>query len=179
VEPSQTTIHAVEAVLIASSRPIMEADLQSAVGSEDLSAVLAILDGFWRDRGLTILRKDGAVGLAPSPGVIATFADLDKQKGRRLTEAAVQTLCYIAINQPVTQKNIEAARSVVLFKGVIDSLMDAGFIRTSIRKTDSGRALTYVTTELFLEHFGLLALSDLPTQDELFELVNPGGAPLD
>ncbi len=167
------TVHAVEALLLASPRPINEAELQAHLTGEHLDAILRELDTFWRGRGLAILRKDGSVAIGPSAEVLATFADLDKQKGRRLTEAAVQTLCYIAINQPVTQKNIESARGVVLFKGLIDSLMDAGFVRTSIRKTDSGRALTYVTTELFLEHFGLSALSDLPTQDELFELVGP------
>lgn len=172
MEALATTVHAVEALLIASPRPIMEVDLQNTLGSVGLGAVLRELNEFWRDRGLTILRKDGALSLVASEAVVATFADLDKRKGRRLTEAAVQTLCYIAINQPVTQKNIEAARGVVLFKGLMDSLLDAGFVRTSIRKTDSGRALTYVTTELFLQHFSLSALSDLPTQDELFELVN-------
>jgi segregation and condensation protein B len=165
--------HAVEAVLIASPKAVAEIVLQDALGSEPLEEVLSALSGFWAGRGMSLQRKDGAVSLLPSGEVLAAFAEMDKQRGRRLTDAAVQTLCYIALNQPVTQKNIEAARGVVLFKGVVDSLMDAGFVRTSLRKTDSGRALTYVTTEAFLEHFALSSLSDLPTPDELSDLISP------
>lgn len=170
---TETTRHAVEALLIASHKPVSEEALQMRLEGERLADVLSDLSTFWSDRGMVIIRKEGAVSLVPSPAVLKTFAEVDRQKGRRLTEAAVETLAYIALNQPVTQKNIEQARGVVLFKGVIDSLMDAGFVRTSVRKTDSGRALTYVTTEMFLENFGLSALSDLPTKEELADLVNP------
>lgn len=170
---SQSRVFAVEALLIASSKPVSMASLADCIPGESVERVVGELALFWKDRGMVIVRKDDTISLVPNPEALKAFAEMDRQKGRRLTEAAVETLSYIAINQPVTQRNIEQARGLLLFKGVIDSLMDAGFVRTSIRKTDSGRALTYVTTDLFLEHFGLSSLSDLPTKDELAELVRP------
>jgi segregation and condensation protein B len=115
--------------------------------------------------------RDGAVSLMPAEAVLKALSRNDARKGRKLTDAAVETLCFIAIHQPVTSKDIEAGRGLALYKGVVDSLMDAGFVRAALRKTDSGRAVTYVTTDLFLDHFGLSSLGDLPSKDELLQIV--------
>ena len=52
-------------------------------------------------------------------------------------------------------------------KGTIDVLLETGWIRPRGRRKAPGRPLTYGTTEAFLSHFGLEALSDLPGLDEL------------
>jgi segregation and condensation protein B len=46
--------------------------------------------------------------------------------------------------------------------GTLDVLMETAWIRPRGRRRAPGRPLTYGTTELFLSHFGLDAIKDLP-----------------
>jgi segregation and condensation protein B len=45
--------------------------------------------------------------------------------------------------------------------------LETGWIRQRGRRKAPGRPVTYGTTEAFLSHFGLEALTDLPGLDEL------------
>ena len=52
-------------------------------------------------------------------------------------------------------------------RGSIDHLMEIGWIKPSGRKNIPGKPTMWSTTELFIEHFGLNDLSDLPNKEEL------------
>ena len=52
-------------------------------------------------------------------------------------------------------------------RGSIDHLMEIGWIKPSGRKNIPGKPTLWSTTDLFIEHFGLNDLSDLPSKDEL------------
>src|SRR5262249_25983469 len=54
-----------------------------------------------------------------------------------------------------------------LSRGILDSLMEAGWIRPKGHRATPGRPATWVTTPEFLTHFGLDGLADLPGIDEL------------
>lgn len=161
----------IEALLLAASSPTSLEKLGKHFG-RDVSPEISEVSAFWAARGMNVRIRDGSVSLMPSEAVLKALSRNDARKGRKLTDAAVETLCFIAVHQPVTAKDIETGRGLALFKGVVDSLMDSGFVRAALRKTDSGRAVTYVTTDLFLDHFGLSSLGDLPSKDELLQIVN-------
>ena len=161
----------IEALLLASPSPISIKELSSYF-EDDISIDIANISSFWSNRGFSLFQRDEKIWIGPAPNVFKAISNSSDTNGRKLTEAAIETLCYIAVHQPVTTKNIEQARGIKLFKGVLDSLLNAGFIRSSLRKTNAGRAVAYVTTDSFLDHFALSSLSDMPTKDELFELVN-------
>ncbi|TLX15838.1 SMC-Scp complex subunit ScpB [Rhizobium sp. MHM7A] len=161
----------IEALLIASSKPVSVEALAELLPDADIAAALGELSRYWQGRGMSLVEESVGVSLLPSKTAAKALSQVGGGNGRRLTEAAVETLCFIALNQPVTVKEIEIARGVKLFKGVVDALMDAGFVRASMRKTDSGRAVTYVTTDLLLEHFGLSSVADFPTPDELEDMM--------
>lgn len=164
---------ALEALLVASPGPVSMEELSRRVPAAELEPALGRLADFWVGRGMTVRLKDGAASMVPSPACVRILAEAEGKKSRSLSAAAVETLSYVALNQPVSLADVERGRGVKLFKGVMDSLLDAGFVRASLRRTDSGRAVAYVTTDAFLEHFGLTALADLPTPEELPELVDP------
>ena len=67
----------------------------------------------------------------------------------------------------MTRAEIEEIRGVMVSKGTIDALMEAGWVRIRGRKRTPGRPVTYGTTEAFLVHFGLESVGDLPGMDEL------------
>ena len=52
-------------------------------------------------------------------------------------------------------------------RGSLDHLMEIGWIRPSGRKSIPGKPTLWSTTDLFVEHFGLNSLSDLPNKEEL------------
>jgi segregation and condensation protein B len=45
--------------------------------------------------------------------------------------------------------------------------MEAGWIKPATRREVPGRPVTWLTTQAFLDHFGLEALTDLPGAEEL------------
>ena len=67
----------------------------------------------------------------------------------------------------MTRTEIEEIRGVVVNRGILDILMESGWVRPKGHKQTPGRPATWVTTPEFLIHFGLDGLNDLPGIDEL------------
>jgi len=89
-----------------------------------------------------------------------------KARPPRLSQPALETLAIIAYRQPLTRAEIEQVRGVTV-DGVMQTLLERGLIEQQGRAEVVGRPMTYGTTALFLEYFGLRALDDLPAADEL------------
>jgi len=85
---------------------------------------------------------------------------------QRLSAAALETLAIIAYRQPIGRAEIEEIRGVNV-GGVLKSLHERGLIDVVGRAEGLGRPLLYGTTPLFLEHFALRHLEELPRADEL------------
>jgi len=157
----------VEALLFASSSPLDEASLRERLpAGTDVEALVAQLVAHYEPRGVNIVRVAGGWTLRTAPD-LAPRMRLTQKVGRKLSRAAVETLAVIAYHQPVTRAEIEEIRGVVISRGTLDTLMEAGWILPKGRKQTVGRPATWVTTEAFLLHFGLASLSDLPGIDEL------------
>jgi len=84
----------------------------------------------------------------------------------RLSGAALETLAIIAYRQPISRIEIEEIRGVNV-GSVLKSLHERGLIDVVGRAEGLGRPLLYGTTPVFLEHFALRHLEELPRADEL------------
>lgn len=162
-----------EALLIASPEPVLLQKVYEEADKVAVDAALASLGEFWKSRGMRLQVKGGVASIVPSPVHVRVLAEVQGGKSRVLSSAAIETLCFIAVHQPVSINDIEKARGLKLFKGVMDSLLDAGLVRSSVRRTDAGRAVAYVTSDAFLDHFGLSSLADIPTAEEIAEMGKP------
>src|SRR5271170_6182465 len=89
-----------------------------------------------------------------------------KSRPTRLSQPALETLAIIAYRQPLTRAEIEQVRGVAV-DGVMQTLVERGLVEQVGRAEVVGRPMTYGTTGMFLEYFGLRALEDLPAADEL------------
>jgi segregation and condensation protein B len=78
----------------------------------------------------------------------------------KLTRAALETLAIVAYRQPVTRARVSAVRGVNV-DAVMRTLLARGLITEAGTDPDTG-AITFATTELFLERLGLSSLTDLP-----------------
>ncbi len=85
---------------------------------------------------------------------------------QRLSAAALESLAIIAYRQPIGRAEIEQVRGVNV-GGVLKSLHERGLVEVVGRGEGLGRPLLYGTTSLFLEHFALRHLQELPRADEL------------
>ncbi|HWI57144.1 MAG TPA: SMC-Scp complex subunit ScpB [Bacillota bacterium] len=89
-----------------------------------------------------------------------------KARPPRLSQPALETLAIIAYRQPLTRTEIEQVRGVAV-DGVMQTLLERGLVEQVGRAEVIGRPMTYGTTPVFLEYFGLRALEELPAADEL------------
>lgn len=104
-----------------------------------------------------------------------------KARPPKLSQPALETLAIIAYRQPVTRAEVEQVRGVAV-DGVMQTLLERGLVEQVGRAEVIGRPMTYGTTPLFLEYFGLASLENLPAAAELRRIVvekPPGLATVD
>ena len=160
-------IKLLEAILFASGEPVLENDLKDKIkDKKNLSNFLNELKKFYKDRGINLLKTGNKWSFRTSDDLSNDLTIFKVQK-RKISRAALETLSIIAYQQPITRSEIENIRGVQMGRGSIDHLMEIGWIKPSGRKNIPGKPTMWSTTELFIEHFGLNDLSDLPNKEEL------------
>jgi segregation and condensation protein B len=156
-----------EALLFAAEEPLDEKVLAARLpAGVDVRALLLRLQEEYAPRGVNLVRVGGKWSLRTASD-LAWLLTRESVVTKKLSRAAVETLAIVAYHQPVTRAEIEDIRGVTTSKGTLDVLLETGWIRLRGRRKAPGRPVTYGTTEAFLSHFGLDALTDLPGLDEL------------
>jgi len=167
VEMPAEHLRLIEALLFAAAEPLDEKTLAARLPEEvDVRAVLARLQAEYASRGVNLVRIGGKWTFRTATD-LAWLLARDAVETRKLSRAALETLAIIAYHQPVTRAEVEDIRGVAASKGTLDVLLETQWIRPRGRRKAPGRPITYGTTEAFLRHFGLEALTDLPGLDEL------------
>jgi segregation and condensation protein B len=83
----------------------------------------------------------------------------------------LEALSIIAVKQPVSRTEIAAIRGVHS-DGVLKNLLERNLITMAGRAKTVGRPLLYATTEKFLTYFGIDDISELPTIEEIEQLLS-------
>lgn len=159
-----------EALLLVSDDSVPATDLARAAGVDpgDAAQALAELSAEYADanRGFQLREVAGGWRLFTHPAYHDQVADyVLSWDTRRLSQAALETLAVIAYHQHVTREGVRAIRGVNS-DGVIASLREKGLVREVGRDRDHGGAQLWGTTRLFLEHFGLKSLRELPPLED-------------
>src|SRR5436305_5777211 len=181
-----TLSQAIEALLFSAQKPLTTSELrdtltragdndeliQNEFGRVKEAEVAATLGQLKTDytltpRGFQLVEKAGGWQLVSHPDCARWVRQLfPGSKPARLSPPALETLAIIAYRQPITRADVEAVRGVTI-EGVLQNLMERGLVKISGRAELPGRPLLYETTQLFLEHFGLRNLDELPNAEEL------------
>lgn len=157
----------VEAMLFASADPLGIADLAARLPQgTDVAGLVDELERQYVTRGVNLVAVAGKWAFRTAPD-LAYLLQREAVEQRKLSRAALETLAIIAYHQPVTRAEIEEIRGVSTNKGTLDVLLETGWIRMRGRRRTPGRPVTYGTTEVFLDHFGLDLIADLPGLEEL------------
>lgn len=156
-----------EAILFAAPGPMAEKVLADHLSEgADIKGLLSELKDLYANRGIHLVHIGEGWGFRTAPD-LAERLKIERKISRKLSRAAIETLAIVAYHQPVTRAEIEEIRGVVISKGTLDTLLEAGWIKPKGRKQTPGRPVTWVTTEAFLDHFGLENLDALPGMEEL------------
>jgi segregation and condensation protein B len=113
-------------------------------------------------RGLRVAERSGRFQMVTAPAaaaLIETFLNLDMTT--KLSAPALETLAVVAYRQPVTRAQVEAVRGVDC-SGILRSLLQRGLVEEVDRLDAPGRPVRYGVTDLFMQHFGLTGLHELP-----------------
>lgn len=165
VDPAHVRL--AEALLFASAEPLTERQLSNRLPEEaNVKAVLKTLRGFYDGRGVELVKRGKSWAFRTAPD-LANMLQKEVEVQRKLSRAAVETLAIVAYHQPVTRAEIEDIRGVSVSKGTMDLLLEHGWIKPGARRETPGRPLTWRTTDVFLDHFGLESERDLPGLKDL------------
>lgn len=144
---------------------------------QEVATALNDLNKIYETSGRSFVVSEGAKGWKIyTKADYAGFVKLlfPSRKPERLSPPAMETLAIIAYRQPVTKSALEAVRGVSC-DGMLQKLLDRELVKISGRADLPGRPLLYATTELFLEHFGITEIEDLPNIGELRKVELPDG----
>ncbi|MGA2088984.1 MAG: SMC-Scp complex subunit ScpB [Stellaceae bacterium] len=156
-----------EALLFASASPVDEANIRLRLPkSADIPSLIAEIEAHYRGRGVNLVKVAGGWTMRTASD-LGPRLKLEQKVQRKLSRAAIETLAIVAYHQPVTRAEIEDIRGVVVSTGTLDVLMESNWIAPKGRRETPGRPVTWVTTEAFLQHFGLSEIGDLPGMEEL------------
>ena len=175
---------AIEALLFVASEALDAKRIAKLTGEDERAVALALqaLEERYSNGGIVLRQIAGGYRLATSSAVRDVVEAYLLPPKTTLSTPALEALAIVAHMQPVTKGEIEAIRGVNS-DSVVSTLLDRGLIAEAGRKDVVGRPMTYKTTPLFLESFGLRSLDDLP-QLELepgqpleLNLILPAAAP--
>ena len=154
---------AIEALLFVASEALEPKRIAKLTGEDERAVALALqtLEERYSSGGIVLRQIAGGYRFATSSAVRDIVEAYLLPPKTSLSTPALETLAIVAHMQPVTKGEIEAIRGVNS-DSVTSTLLDRGLIAEAGRKDVVGRPMTYKTTPLFLESFGLRSLDDLP-----------------
>ncbi|AYG61797.1 SMC-Scp complex subunit ScpB [Rhizobium jaguaris] len=86
---------------------------------------------------------------------------------RPLSQADLLVLAIVAYHQPITRGEISKITGKEVSRDTIAHLRSLDFVSSGPRSPQPGAPYTLVTTRIFLSHFGLESLRDLPDFEAL------------
>ena len=168
-----------EAILFAASEPISMEQFQDAlpgVGKRAIRKALTALQDEYQeiDRSFHLVEIANGYQMCTRPEYAEWIQKFYTRQVRvTLSPSALETLAIVAYKQPITRADVAAIRGVNS-DSVLNSLVEKRLVRITGRK--EGRALLFSTTDEFLQQFGLKNADDLPSLDEIDELLTtPNG----
>ena len=169
-----------EAILFAASEPITLDQFQDAlprIGKRAIRKGLTELYDDYEEMGRSFRLVEIANGyqISSRPEYSEWIEKFYTRQVRvTLSPSALETLAIVAYKQPITRSDVATIRGVNS-DSVLNSLLEKGLVRITGRK--DGRALLFSTTDDFLQQFGLKDASELPSLDEIDELLSiPNGS---
>lgn len=156
-----------------------KADGRLKVDKKKVEAAIDLIEEKYNDPAFafSMLRiSDGFQFLTKTEYHKTVSSYLNVKSKRRLSSAAMETLAVIAYKQPVTKSQIEQIRGVNC-DYTVQRLLEKELVEITGRSPGPGRPLLYSTSKMFMDHFALGSMKDLPQLKEIVPDENVIGVP--
>jgi segregation and condensation protein B len=163
----------IESLFFVSTTPLEQKDINKVFGKDNppsLDDEVKHLNNLYEKSSFYIKAIGSGFMMVSKKEFEPFISNLIPSKKLMLSNAALEVLAIIVYKQPISRIDIESIRGVDC-KGVIKNLLSKNLIKIQGREDTIGKALLYKTTDDYLKHFGLSNLKDMPTPDEVSELV--------
>jgi segregation and condensation protein B len=145
------------------------------VRSADIRKALKALEVVYMsgDRGVELVEVASGYQIRTKPENATYMQRTIKARPFRLSGPALEVLSIVAYKQPCPKAAVDEIRGVEsghLMRG----LLDRGLITFGEKSDLPGRPMYYETTRKFLEIFGLRQIQELPTLNEIDQLIPEG-----
>ena len=163
----------IESLFFVSNTPLEQKDINKVFGKNNppnLPEEVENLNNFYKKSSLYIKSIGKGFMMVSRKDFEPYISKLIPSKKLMLSNAALEVLAIIAYKQPITRIDIESIRGLDC-KGVIKNLLSKNLVKIQGREDSIGKALLYKTTDDYLKHFGISNLTDMPTPDEVSEIV--------
>ncbi|MDE0637843.1 MAG: SMC-Scp complex subunit ScpB [Candidatus Poribacteria bacterium] len=177
VAPEENIKSILEAILFAASEPISVKQFQHAmprINAREIRKVLSELRDEYQqmNRSFHLVEIANGYQICTRPEFSEWIRKFYIQQVRvTLSPSALETLAIVAYKQPVTRSDVSAIRGVNS-DSVINALVEKNLVCMSGRKEGAGRSLLFSTTDTFLQQFGLKNSSELPSLEEIEQLLS-------
>ena len=179
--PEENSKSILEAILFAASEPISVKQFQHAIPGISVREIRKVLSELRDDyqemnRSFCLIEIANGYQICTRPEFSEWIRKFYIQQVRvTLSPSALETLAIVAYKQPVTRADVSSIRGVNS-DSVISALVEKDLICVSGRKEGAGRSLLFSTTNTFLQQFGLKDPSELPSLDEIEQLLSTSNA---
>jgi len=166
-----------ESLLFALGRPISIQELiktfqKEKLSSKEIKNALFILKKRYEEfaHGIELKEVAGAWQLSTKEENKYYIRRMIKGRAFQLSPPALEVLVIIAYRQPCKKSTIDEIRGVESGH-LLKTLMEKDLISFGPKSPDPGHYITYKTTPFFLETFGLKTLKELPSSEDIQELL--------
>ncbi len=164
-----------EAALLTSGEPLSVTELKKlsevSLDSRQMEALLEELAQDWQDRSVELTCVATGWRFRARPEMQQYLDRLNPQKPPRYSRAVMETLAIISYHQPVTRGDIEDIRGVAVSAQILKTLETRGWIEVVGTRDTPGKPELFATTKQLLDDLNLRALQDLPSLQEIGNLL--------
>ena len=126
----------VESLIFSANEPLSKLNINkilSNYGKFDLDQIINELENDYADRGVNLKSIDKSFYYFKTSEQLKVFLNIQTEKKKNISTAAMETLAIISYHQPVTRAEIEKIRGVV-FRGTLDNLLELKWIKLSVEE---------------------------------------------
>ena len=164
-----------EAALLTTAEPLSVTELKKlsevSLDNNQMEALLEELAQDWQERGVELTRVATGWRFRAKPEIQPYLDRLNPQKPPRYSRAVMETLAIISYHQPVTRGDIEEIRGVAVSSQILKTLEARGWIEVVGTRDTPGKPELFATTKQMLDDLNLRALQDLPSLQEIGNLL--------
>lgn len=166
----------IEAALMVAGQPLSVSALQHLFSEDEkptaseIKNILHIIRERYQESGIELKEVASGYRLQAKAELSEWLCKLYDERTPRYSRAFLETLAIIAYKQPITRAEIEDIRGVSVSSQIIKTLLEREWVRIIGYREVPGRPVIYGTTKIFLDHFNLKSLTELPTLTEFKQL---------